>query len=147
MKPIHNGRVSFPWGVKYKNGQPHKGIDFACTMGTEVLAPWNGTVVHAGKHLSGGWKKRGWGKAYGIQIIIDFDHLPSGVPGLWGIVAHLSHVKVKPGDRVTAGQVIGLSGNTGNSTGPHCHFEIQRTRFWGGWPGCVNPHAWLEAGM
>lgn len=144
MLPIHNGRVTFPWGVKYKNGKRHKGIDYWAPIGTDVLAPWSGVVVHAGKNGVG--PGRGWGRAYGIQVIIKFDNLPSGKPGLYGIVAHLSHVKVKKGQRVTAGQVVALSGNTGNSTGPHLHFEVQKRRYWGGWAGCVNPHAWLEAG-
>lgn len=144
MYPTNSHDISFPFGKKYsfKRGR-HKGVDFAVPTGTPVYASRNGVIVHAG--VNGIGVTRGWGKAYGIQIIQDFDRFPDGEPGLWGIYAHLSKVAVKRGQRVRAGDLIGYTGNTGSSTGAHLHFEIQKRRYWGGWVNCRNPKKWLEA--
>jgi murein DD-endopeptidase MepM/ murein hydrolase activator NlpD len=64
-----------------------------------------------------------WGKSYGTQLVQKLD-------GGWFIYAHLSSALVKPGDKVTAGQVIAKSGNTGNSTGPHLHVELRTKAHW-----------------
>ena len=85
---------------------------FAVKSGTEVLAVANGKIEPAN-----------WGKSYGIQAI-------QKVEGGWVIYAHLSKLDVKPGDKVVKGQRIGLSGNTGNSTGPHLHFELRNNIRW-----------------
>lgn len=143
MLPIHNGHVTFPYGKKYKNGKRHKGVDFAVPEGTAVLCAVSGIVQHAGKNGVG--ITRGWGKAYGIQVIVKCDKLPDGSDGLYTIYAHLSRPAVKRGQRVHPGDLIGRSGNTGNSTGPHLHFEVQKRRYWGGWLGSVNPKKWLDA--
>ena len=86
----------------------HKGIDFAGKLNTEVYASGNGIV-----------KKQGYSSGYGKFIVIDHGH------GIKTIYGHLNDTKVKKGDKVLAGQVIGLLGNTGLSTGPHLHFEIK----------------------
>jgi len=110
-------------GQHWSTGR-HTGIDFACPVGTPVYAVQDGTVCPGG-----------WGKAYGTQILIDQLAIGSGksrIPGGWAIYAHLSKVFVKPGDKVKKGDKIALSGNTGNSTGPHLHYEVRNKQVWTG---------------
>ena len=138
MRPVP-GRVTVPYwerGSAWAGGH-HRGIDFAAPVGTPVVAPWSGMVTSAQ-----------WGPAYGRHLVIDFDRLPDGSPGLWGVLAHLSEKSVKPGDRVKAGQVVGRSGATGNVTGPHLHFEVQTGPMWR--PRATpdvsrNPQPWIDA--
>jgi hypothetical protein len=114
----------------------HKGVDFPCPSGSTVVAPWSGTVVEVGS--------TSWGSAFGSAVVIDFDPLPDGSPGLWGILAHNSRVTAKAGQRVAAGAVVARSGATGNASGPHVHFEVQRDRRWRA-GNHVNPQPWLDA--
>lgn len=103
------GKTSFAKSSKmYKNGF-HNGVDFGVPTGTEVLAAASGTVVATGN--SGRY-------AYGKWIAIDHGN------GLVTLYGHLSKQKVSRGDGVSRGDTIGLSGNTGNSTGPHVHFTV-----------------------
>ncbi|CAB4194579.1 Peptidase M23 [uncultured Caudovirales phage] len=146
-KPIKNGKVTFPYGVKYtgtnaKKGR-HKGADFAVKTGTTVYAAVDGVVQHAGPNGVG--PTRGWGGAYGIQIIISNSRFADGSAGNFAGYMHLSSVNVKRGQAVKKGDVIGKTGNTGSSTGPHLHFEIQKARFWAGWLGSINPQKWLDS--
>ncbi|MER5602528.1 M23 family metallopeptidase [Streptomyces sp. NPDC002265] len=108
----------------------HSGQDFAVPSGTNVVAASGGTVVKAG---GGG---AGDGSAYGNAIVIKHAN------GLYSQYAHLSRVDVRIGQYVGAGQHIALSGNTGNSSGPHLHFEIRTTPNYG---SAVNPVAFLRA--
>ena len=85
----------------------HDGIDLAASTGTPIKASDGGTVVHSG-----------WYYGYGYTVIIDHG---GGVKTLYG---HNSANYVSVGEKVFQGQVIAAVGNTGNSTGPHCHFEI-----------------------
>ncbi|PTM90220.1 M23 family metallopeptidase [Mycoplana dimorpha] len=87
----------------------HAGIDFRMPVGSEVRASGSGTVITAGRN--GG---------YGNLVEIDHGD------GLTTRYAHLSQVLVKNGDVVESGEVIGLSGSTGRSTGPHLHYEVRR---------------------
>ncbi len=138
MRPVP-GRVTVPYwerGTLWAGGH-HRGIDFAAATGTPVVAPWSGLVTG-----------ESWGPAYGNHVVIDFDRLPDGSVGLWGVLAHLHTKTVKPGDRVTAGQVIGTSGATGNVTGPHLHFEIQTGPRWRVFQSpdvSRNPQPWIDA--
>lgn len=128
-------RISTPYGKPGGwSGGKHGGVDYAAPTGATVVAPWSGRITG----LS-------WGNAYGIQVVIDFDKLPDGSPGLWGVIAHMSRKVVSAGQRVRAGQKIGEVGSTGNSTGPHAHFEVQRQANWVG-GSHVNPQPWLDAG-
>ena len=86
----------------------HEGIDFRAATGTRVYASRAGKVIFAGR-------KGGYGKVVGIEHEDDFT--------TW--YGHLSRIRVKNGQWVSQGKVIGLSGNTGISTGPHLHFEIR----------------------
>ena len=104
----------------------HKGIDYAANEGTPVYATQNGVVSHAGP----GARAPGvWG---GNEI-----HVAGSGLETW--FAHLSRIGVGVGDKVRAGQQIGLSGNTGISSGPHLHFGV----FNGGWPNDMDPNAYL----
>jgi TP901 family phage tail tape measure protein len=106
----------------------HKGVDFAAGVGTPVFATENGRVSWSGP----GVRAPGvWG---GNEIHID------GRSGIQEWFAHLSSMAVRVGDMVRAGQQIGLSGNTGISSGPHLHFGT----FAGGWPNDVNPLGYLS---
>lgn len=86
----------------------HTGIDFPVPTGTPVASAADGIVVETGSTGS-----------YGNQVVIRH------ADKLYTQYAHLSRISVAQGDKVTAGQEIGLSGNTGNSTGPHLHFEVR----------------------
>jgi hypothetical protein len=101
----------------------HNGLDLGVLEGTPVKAAAAGTVNRACMDGSG----------YGNHVRID--HGKDSVT-LYG---HLSTMKVKVGQEVKAGQVIGLSGNTGNSTGPHLHFEIRMPGGPEGYGGAVDP--------
>jgi murein DD-endopeptidase MepM/ murein hydrolase activator NlpD len=92
----------------------HSGQDFVVPSGTNVRAAHTGTVVTAG-----------WGGAYGNNIVI------KNGTNLYTQYGHLSHIGVHVGEHVITGELIGLSGSTGNSTGPHLHFEVRTTPYYG----------------
>ncbi|MEU6864816.1 M23 family metallopeptidase [Streptomyces sp. NPDC046876] len=108
----------------------HSGQDFACPVGTPVKAVHDGVVVKAGPNGAGD------GPAYGNAIVIKH------ADNTYSQYAHLSKIKVSIGQKVDKGALIGLSGNTGNSTGPHLHFEIRTTPNYG---SAVNPVTFLRA--
>lgn len=105
IKPLSGGR--FTSGYKWRWGRMHKGVDWACPVGTAIMASCGGTVVQAG-----------WMGGYGYCITLKH---PDGRQTRYG---HLSKILVSVGQSVKQGQKIALSGNTGRSTGPHVHFEI-----------------------
>lgn len=94
----------------------HTGVDFAVPVGTPIYAAKDGVVLEAKTGVT-------WGGSYGDAVVIDHGD------GIRAIYAHLSKIEVKPKDKVTEGQQIGLSGNSGNSTGPHLHFECRVAPF------------------
>jgi murein DD-endopeptidase MepM/ murein hydrolase activator NlpD len=104
-------------------GRLHAGVDLATPHGTPIRAAGAGRVTDAG-WLFGG---------YGISVVVDHGN------GVLTHYAHASTLKVSPGDRVSPGETIALEGSTGNSTGPHLHFEVHR----GLW-NQVNPAGWLR---
>ncbi|MFC5214213.1 M23 family metallopeptidase [Streptomyces coerulescens] len=108
----------------------HSGQDFAVPSGTQVVAAHGGTVVKAGGNGAGD------GPAYGNAIVIKHGN------GTFSQYAHLSRIDVKIGQVVKTGQNIAKSGNTGNSSGPHLHFEIRKTASYG---SAVDPVAFLRA--
>ncbi|NEC68936.1 M23 family metallopeptidase [Streptomyces sp. SID9727] len=103
----------------------HSGIDFHAASGSSVVAVGAGTVVEAG-----------WGGAYGNNIVLRM------ADGTYTQYGHLSSIGVSVGQSVAAGQQIGLSGSTGNSTGPHLHFEARTTPSYG---SDMDPVAYLRA--
>lgn len=108
----------------------HSGQDFAVPSGTDVVAAHGGTVVKAGGNGAGD------GPAYGNAIVIKHGN------GTYSQYAHLSRIDVRIGQVVKTGQHIARSGNTGNSSGPHLHFEIRTTPNYG---SAVDPVAFLRA--
>ncbi|MFC0601992.1 M23 family metallopeptidase [Streptomyces palmae] len=108
----------------------HSGQDFVVPTGTSVKAAHAGTVVKAGPNGGGD------GPAYGNAIVVRHWN------GMYTQYAHLSKIKVYVGQAVSKGQQIGLSGNTGNSTGPHLHFEVRNTPNYG---SAVNPVNFLRS--
>jgi murein DD-endopeptidase MepM/ murein hydrolase activator NlpD len=104
----------------------HTGIDFPVPTGTSVKSVAAGSVVSAG-----------WGGSFGYQVVIRHGD------GRYSQYAHLSAISVRDGQTVSAGQRIGRSGSTGNSSGPHLHFEV---RTGPGFGSDVDPVAYLRAG-
>ncbi len=97
-------------GVLTQNYHPgHNGLDFGVVVGTPIESTMSGKVVHAG------WNDQG----YGNLVIVENGSYRT-------YYAHLSSIPVSVGDTVSKGTTIGLSGNTGNSTGPHLHYEIRK---------------------
>lgn len=106
-----DGDLTSPFGIR-RDGltfRVHRGVDIAVPTGTPIRAMAPGRVVFAG--AMGG---------YGRVIIIDHRR------GVRTVYAHLSEVRVSTGDELRGRPVIGLSGSTGRSSGPHLHFEVQR---------------------
>ncbi|MFG2902207.1 peptidoglycan DD-metalloendopeptidase family protein [Streptomyces zaomyceticus] len=105
-----NGGMSTPYrasGSMWSSGY-HTGVDFMASTGTTIVAVGPGTVYSAGN-----------GGAYGNQVVIQH------ADGTFSQYAHLSSISVSAGQTVRGGEQIGLSGATGNVTGPHLHFEIR----------------------
>ncbi|MBT2369015.1 M23 family metallopeptidase [Streptomyces sp. ISL-10] len=107
----------------------HSGQDFAVPTGTPVKAAGAGTVVKAGPNGGGD------GPAYGNAIVVKHAN------GKFSQYAHLSKINISVGSTVKAGQTIAKSGNTGNSSGPHLHFEIRTTPNYG---SALNPVSFLR---
>lgn len=98
------------YGETVTDPKGHTGIDYALPNGTPVIASDDGLVVFAGKDNTG----------YGNMVILQHND------GNATLYAHLSGIGVVLRQKVTQGQLIGLSGSTGNSTGPHLHFEARK---------------------
>ncbi|MFE6761095.1 peptidoglycan DD-metalloendopeptidase family protein [Streptomyces sp. NPDC057689] len=111
-------------GANWSSGS-HTGIDFPVATGTSVKAITSGTVVTAG-----------WGGAYGNQVVIKH------ADGHYSQYGHMSSLSVSAGQTVTAGQQVGLSGATGNATGPHLHFEVRTGPEYG---SDIDPIAYLAS--
>ncbi|MFF4365655.1 M23 family metallopeptidase [Streptomyces sp. NPDC001594] len=129
-KPVASYTLSATFG---KGGSmwahKHSGQDFAVPVGTPVHAASAGTVVKAGPNGGGD------GPAYGNAIVVKH------ADNTYSQYAHLSKILVKVGQKVTLDQKIALSGNTGNSSGPHLHFEIRTTPNYG---SAIDPVAFLR---
>lgn len=108
--------ISSPFGLRVIMGESkfHKGIDFACRVGTPIKAVIEGVVMRAG------WEneadpKQGFGLRVMQRCTIDGKDY-------FLFYAHLNELKVEEATRLKRGDVVGLSGNTGRTTGPHLHF-------------------------
>ncbi|MGW4648286.1 M23 family metallopeptidase [Kitasatospora sp. NPDC004289] len=124
--PAPGARISNPYGGKnasYAAGY-HTGTDFAVSTGTPLLAVADATVVSAGPD-----------GAYGNEVVLKL------ADGKFAEYAHLSSIGVKAGQTVKAGQQIGKAGSTGNSTGPHLHFEIRSANRYA---AVIDPLAYLK---
>ena len=117
----YSGTPNFMWPVKkarltqkFKSGSKrHQGIDLASRKNTPIYATEDGVVIYVGREFSG----------YGKLLIIEHQG------DRWAsFYAHLNTYKVKEGQRVRRGQLVGLMGRTGRATGVHLHFEIRHNR-------------------
>lgn len=110
--PIKNKTITSPFGVRIHpvTGKKidHDGVDLRAKVNTPVYAPYSGIVTYAG-----------WMRGYGKIIIIDHGK------GYITKYAHLNSWLVKKGKKISKGQIIAKTGNTGLSTGPHLHYEIR----------------------
>ena len=111
--PVDGARISSGFGFRNIPALGfsglHRGIDFAVRIGTPVMVAGDGEVIIAG-----------WHKLYGYRVMVrHVNHYDT-------MYAHFSRIApgIRPGVQVEQGQIIGYSGNTGNSTGPHCHYEV-----------------------
>ncbi|MEH0826881.1 M23 family metallopeptidase [Micromonospora sp. CPCC 205739] len=123
VAPMAGAGITSCYGPRW--GTLHAGIDFAMPAGTPIRAVAAGTVVKAGDA----------GDGYGISVFIDHGN------GYLTHYAHQSSLKVGVGDRVSAGEVIGYEGSTGDSTGPHLHFEVHQGQMW----NQIDPAPFLRA--
>ena len=123
------GPLTSPFGLRSGGFLPdlHRGVDIQVPEGTEIRAMVGGRVRFAGTQ-----------SGYGQVIWLDHG------PDLMTVYAHLSAIHIREGEEIRKGQVIGLSGRSGNVTGPHLHFEIWRhgrevdpVPLLGGFPGRV----------
>ncbi|MFY1635991.1 M23 family metallopeptidase [Solwaraspora sp. WMMB335] len=121
VTPLPGAQTTSCYGLRW--GVLHAGIDLAMPAGTPVLAAGAGTVQVAG------WAYTG----YGISVVIDHGN------GVLTHYAHLSATEVSVGDQVKPGQAIGAEGSTGDSTGPHLHFEVHL----GLW-NQIDPAPWMR---
>jgi murein DD-endopeptidase MepM/ murein hydrolase activator NlpD len=119
--PVYDGYYANPAPSARRSQKMHgaNAVDLAAPIGTDIFAAAPGTVSVA--------KSTGWNYGYGQYIVITH---PNGTQTVY---AHLSNINVSVGQSVSRGQKIGDMGSTGNSTGPHVHFEVR---------GAYNPFAW-----
>lgn len=117
IQPVSNKDLEriasgFGWRIHpiYKFAKFHEGLDFTAPKGTDVFATADGTVVQSDNNSSG----------FGNVIVIDHGY------GYKTRYAHLSAFKVRAGQKVKRGELIGLVGNSGLSTAPHLHYEVEK---------------------
>lgn len=117
IQPVSNrdlNRIASGFGYRvdpvYKDTRMHKGLDFTAPIGTPIYATADGIVRESGFNTGG----------YGINVVIYHGY------GYETLYAHMVRTKAKVGQRVKRGEVIGYVGNSGKSTGPHCHYEVHR---------------------
>ncbi len=128
--PVRSSIITSSFGYRYhpvfKARKMHFGVDFRASMGTPIHSVADGVVIRVMSRDVGGY-----GKLIVIRHKYRFDTA----------FAHLDQVKVDVGDIVKKGQVIGLSGNTGRSTGPHLHYEVHYNG------NAINPSSFISWSM
>ncbi len=117
IQPVSNSdlkRIASGFGSRidpvYKTVKFHAGLDFAAPQGTPIYSTANGVVKSAGNQ----------GTGYGNHVVINHGY---GYETLYG---HMFKIKVRAGQQVKRGEIIGWVGSTGKSTGPHCHYEVHK---------------------
>lgn len=115
IQPVSNkqlNRIASGFGMRidpvYGTPKMHKGLDFTAPQGTPIYATGDGVVIASGHSASG----------YGNHVEINHGY---GYQTLYG---HMVRIKVRSGQKVKRGEIIGWVGSTGKSTGPHCHYEV-----------------------
>ncbi len=118
IQPVSNknlNRIGSGFGYRidpvYKDRRHHMGLDFTAPIGTPIYATADGIVRDAGYNTGG----------FGNRVVINHGF---GYESLYG---HMVRIKARVGQKVKRGEVIGYVGNTGKSTGPHCHYEVHRS--------------------
>jgi murein DD-endopeptidase MepM/ murein hydrolase activator NlpD len=118
IQPVSNknlNRIGSGFGYRidpvYKDRRHHMGLDFTAPIGTPIYATADGVVKDAGFNTGG----------FGNRVVIGHGF---GYETLYG---HMYKIKARVGEKVKRGEVIGYVGNTGKSTGPHCHYEVHRS--------------------
>ena len=137
MPPNFGGEFSMTSAFGKRGSEFHLGDDYGAPMGTPIKAQGSGTVTYSG-----------WMGSYGNMIEVALGN------GLSMRYAHNSRNIAQVGDKINAGQIIGLVGSTGNSTGPHVHFEVRKNgqvinpRGWGKFAngGLIESHQFAEIG-
>jgi murein DD-endopeptidase MepM/ murein hydrolase activator NlpD len=117
IQPVANNdqtRVASGYGWRmhpiYKTEKLHTGMDFTAPMGTEIYSTGNGIVSKVEIN----------GRGYGNNVTINHGY------GYESLYAHMSRIKVRPGQKINRGDLIGFVGNTGTSIGPHLHYEVKK---------------------
>jgi murein DD-endopeptidase MepM/ murein hydrolase activator NlpD len=144
-RPISADEVNWPeWDYRYgavaeDKKLAHSGIDIAANRNTPVIAAGPGIVAWAGYGLEN--YNDDPNDPYGLAVLIEHDFGYGGhtVSTVYG---HLDRIDVALGQRVVAGQQLGIVGTTGNSTGPHLHFEVRLQ--YGDYGATRNPELWLS---
>lgn len=104
--PLDNPKISSSFGIRWN--RMHEGVDFATPVGSNVYASADGVVLRAEEYG-------------GYGLCVDIRHKNESITRY----GHLNSTTVSPGDYVSQGELIAYSGNTGQSTGPHLHFELR----------------------
>lgn len=122
MNPFEGWRITSPYGMRihpiYKDRRMHRGIDLVKHHRYPIPAFIDGIVIHAKNGVSGS----GYGN-YGLTVALKDKH------GYTHVYAHLDEIAVKVGKTITAGAIVGLQGNTGQSAGSHLHYEVREKGF------------------
>jgi murein DD-endopeptidase MepM/ murein hydrolase activator NlpD len=121
VHPLPGASTTSCYGMRW--GALHAGVDLAAPNGAPIRAVGDGVVTEVG------WVYGG----YGISVAIDHQN------GFYTHYAHAAQANVSVGQRVSAGQTIALEGSTGDSTGPHLHFEVHQ-----GWWNQIEPTSWMR---
>jgi murein DD-endopeptidase MepM/ murein hydrolase activator NlpD len=143
-RPIAADQVNWPladyrYGGVFFENSVHTGVDIPVPIGTPVLASGSGKVTWAGYGLYYGYEELN--DPYGLAVAIKHDFGHQGET-LYTVYGHMDQIDVVQGQQVQAGQLLGSSGETGNVTGPHLHFEVRigKNNFF----GSRNPELWLS---
>ncbi len=144
-RPIAADEVNWPLadyrygGVFFRPDLAHTGVDIDAEYGAPVLAAGPGVVIWAGWGFYSGWSENK-DDPYGIAVAIRHDFGYQGKP-LYTMYGHMSQVDVAVGQYVHTGDQLGLVGNTGNTTGPHLHFEVRLE--YNSYFHTRNPELWI----
>lgn len=114
MLPLNNARVTSPYGITRGDGKVHTGIDLISTSGDRQV-----------KAIKGGLVRGTFVDPYGFGNYVSIEH----TDGVRALYCHLEEFRCRAGDMVKTGDVIGIEGETGNSTGVHLHLELRETPY------------------
>lgn len=123
-----------PFGItagypNYPSGKRHRGVDFGFPMNTPIGATVSGIVSYV---------KDSGKKGYGKHVLVH------GNDGRYYLYGHMSNPAVTSGQQVVSGQLLGYSGNTGNSTGPHLHYEVRNSASYG---SDIDPYPYINSSL